>query len=137
MRFEKPDAEARAALWRKVFPSSCQMADDVDFDKIGELYEISGGNIRNAAVRAAFLAASASNDEGGEGKPIDQATILLAAEKEAREMGLLTRSHLQKTQFIYHEDEPADPASDTASDIAEMKKKSARLVPITRPRRPR
>ena len=58
MRFEKPDAQARAALWKKVFPPDCVIANDLDADRLGELYELSGGSIRNAAVRAAFLAAA-------------------------------------------------------------------------------
>src|SRR5678809_200159 len=65
MRFEKPDADARAALWGKVFPSSCQLAHDFDAAALGALFEMSGGNIRNAAVRAAFFAAAA-------GRPVDQ-----------------------------------------------------------------
>src|SRR5207237_8471497 len=83
--FEKPDAEARAALWRKVFPASCQLADDFDADVIGRSFEMSGGSIRNAAVRAAFFAAAG-------GKPVDQEACLRAAEREAREMGFLTHS---------------------------------------------
>src|SRR6185369_17259147 len=46
MRFEKPDAEARTALWRKVFPEQCALAEDIDFERVGALFEFSGGNIR-------------------------------------------------------------------------------------------
>ena len=87
LRFEKPDGEARTALWRKMFPGNAQLARDIDFKRLGEAYEMSGGNIRNAAVRAAFLAA-----EGG--RPIDMKMCMTAAERESREMGLLTRSIL-------------------------------------------
>ena len=31
IRFEKPDADARGALWEKMFPPTAQLADDVDF----------------------------------------------------------------------------------------------------------
>jgi hypothetical protein len=85
MRFEKPDAEARAALWRKVFPSGAALAGDFDPDVLGRMYEMSGGSIRNAAVRAAFFAAAA-------GGAIDQAICVRAGEREAREMGILTHA---------------------------------------------
>src|SRR5262249_54241500 len=55
VRFEKPDAAARAELWRRMFPRTCAVAADVDAAQLGRLYEISGGSIRNAALRAAFL----------------------------------------------------------------------------------
>ena len=82
VRFEKPDAEARTALWEKMFPASAEVASDVNFAEIGKQYEVTGGNIRNAAIRAAFLATA-------EGHAIDQNTIIRATVREAREMGVL------------------------------------------------
>ncbi|HEY7957239.1 MAG TPA: AAA family ATPase, partial [Polyangia bacterium] len=82
IRFEKPDASARAALWEKMFPASAEVANDVDFAELGRRFEISGGNIRNAAIRSAFLAAS-------EGHAIDMETLVKATFREAREMGVL------------------------------------------------
>ncbi len=124
MHFEKPDAEARAALWRKVFPSSAALAADVDPARLGELFEMSGGNIRNAAVRAAFLAAA-------EDKPIDMATILLAAERESREMGLLTRSAAPP---------PAEPGAAPDAEAEpepepEKKPRRSHIIPVSHPRR--
>jgi SpoVK/Ycf46/Vps4 family AAA+-type ATPase len=127
MRFEKPDAEARAALWEKIFPPACTLADDVDFAELGARYEMSGGNIRGAALRAAFLAAEA-------GTPISMALCHRAAEREAREMGLLIRSQYGAAtapaddQAAHDGDEP--PESPPASP-----RPSPRLVPVTRPRR--
>jgi len=86
-RFEKPDAEARAALWSKMFPSHCELTPDFDPVQLGVLFEMSGANIRNAAVRAAFLAASS-------GTPVTQALCVLAAERECSELGLLVRSRV-------------------------------------------
>src|SRR5207237_6386358 len=63
LRFEKPDAAARAALWQKMIPRSAPLSPDVDFDRLGARFDMAGGNIPNAAVRAAFLAAA---DEEGE-----------------------------------------------------------------------
>lgn len=58
LHFEKPDARARTALWRKSFPPNCPLSEDVDLELLGRSYEFTGGNIRNAALRAAFLVAS-------------------------------------------------------------------------------
>jgi SpoVK/Ycf46/Vps4 family AAA+-type ATPase len=82
IRFEKPDADARAALWQKMIPESAEVGDDVDFAELGLKYEVSGGNIRNAAIRAAFLATA-------EGHKIDMDTLVRATLREAREMGVL------------------------------------------------
>jgi SpoVK/Ycf46/Vps4 family AAA+-type ATPase len=55
--FDAPDADARVELWRRHLPAAEHLAGDVDLDDIAERWEFSGGNIRNAAIRAAFLAA--------------------------------------------------------------------------------
>ena len=60
LRFELPEAEERAALWQAMLPAAAPVDDDVDFETLGRKYVMSGGYIRNAALRAAFLAA----DEG-------------------------------------------------------------------------
>jgi SpoVK/Ycf46/Vps4 family AAA+-type ATPase len=117
IRFEKPDAEARASLWAKVFPASCHLADDVSFARLGQAFEMSGGNIRNAALRAAFLAAS-------EEHPVDMAACMTAAERECREMGNLVHS---ATATPSPDEEPRPP-SDPHGHVP-------RLVPITHPRR--
>jgi SpoVK/Ycf46/Vps4 family AAA+-type ATPase len=126
LRFEKPDAEARTNLWQKVFPKTCELAGDFDADKLGELYQLSGGNIRNAAVRAAFLAAEA-------GTLVDMACCMLAAEREAREMGLLTHEYIKEREEAADEPE-ADADEDAAQGDA---RKAVPLVPITHPRKNR
>jgi SpoVK/Ycf46/Vps4 family AAA+-type ATPase len=85
VRFEKPTAEERGLLWSKMFPPGAQLADDVDAELLGRLYDLSGGSIRNAAVRAAFLAADQE-------RPIDLRACLEGAEQECLEMGHLVRS---------------------------------------------
>jgi hypothetical protein len=117
VRFEKPDADARAALWSKVFPHTCQLAEDVSPQRLGEMFEMSGGNIRNAAVRAAFLAAA-------ESKALDMAACITAAERECREMGLLVRTEASGG-LLDDSPEPQPP----------IPPPPPKLVPITRPRR--
>jgi hypothetical protein len=48
----------REALWRAHLPPQVPSAGDIDFAALAEGYPLSGGNIRNIAVRAAFLSAA-------------------------------------------------------------------------------
>jgi SpoVK/Ycf46/Vps4 family AAA+-type ATPase len=80
VRFEAPDDQMRARLWQKLLPAEAEQTGDIDLAALGRRFEMSGGHIRNAALRAAFLAA-------GEGRAIDQAALVAAAEREVEEMG--------------------------------------------------
>ena len=53
--FPFPDAAQREAIWGKVFPSSTP-TDGLNLKKLSQL-NVAGGNIRNIALNAAFLAA--------------------------------------------------------------------------------
>jgi hypothetical protein len=57
VQFPFPDAVQRAEIWRRCFPTQTP-TKDLDFDKLGKL-SIAGGNIRNIALNAAFIAADA------------------------------------------------------------------------------
>jgi ATP-dependent 26S proteasome regulatory subunit len=135
MRFEKPDGEARASLWAKMFPAQARLGDDIDFKEIGNRFELSGGSIRNAVIRSAFLAVE-------EGTPIHQRHILTAAAREAREMGAL----VNEARPAPPEGEEASPAAGPAGEPPddepppdkrppESTGRRARVVPITHPRR--
>jgi AAA+ superfamily predicted ATPase len=54
--FEIPDGEQREALWRRHIPPG--HAEDVDVDALSEKFELSGGAIRNAVIRACYRAAA-------------------------------------------------------------------------------
>jgi len=56
--FDLPDVAARERLWRHHLPSTAPVASSVDCARLAALYELPGALIRNAAVAAAFLAAS-------------------------------------------------------------------------------
>jgi ATPase family associated with various cellular activities (AAA) len=58
VRFPFPDREQRAAIWQRVFPPGAPL-DSVDPLKLARLH-VTGGNIRNIALNAAFLAADAA-----------------------------------------------------------------------------
>ena len=60
VEFPKPDAMARTLLWRKYLPPKAPVAREVDLDAIGAAIDLTPGQIRNAALHAAFLAAGES-----------------------------------------------------------------------------
>jgi SpoVK/Ycf46/Vps4 family AAA+-type ATPase len=73
VEFPFPDALQRRELWSKVFPPAAAV-DGLDFATLSRL-EITGGNVRNIAVNAAFLAA-------GEGRSIAMEHVMRAARRE-------------------------------------------------------
>ena len=82
--FPFPEPEYREELWRKLLPDEAPREDDIAYDWLAEKYELAGGNIRNAILRAAFWAAAKA-------RPITTEDLELAAEKEAREIGKLVQ----------------------------------------------
>jgi SpoVK/Ycf46/Vps4 family AAA+-type ATPase len=57
--FEMPGVVEREQIWRvQVHPTLTPIGDDVDFRALAERYEASGGDIRNAVLKAAMAAAS-------------------------------------------------------------------------------
>jgi len=58
VQFPFPDANQRAEIWRRIFPTGTP-TEGLDSTKLGRL-NVAGGNIRNIALNAAFLAADAN-----------------------------------------------------------------------------
>jgi SpoVK/Ycf46/Vps4 family AAA+-type ATPase len=57
--FEPPGATERARIWKvQLHPSRTPLAPDVDFDALAQQYEVSGGDIQNAVLKAALAAAA-------------------------------------------------------------------------------
>ena len=73
VNFPFPDAPQRAQIWRRIFPAATPI-DGVDMTRLARL-NVTGGNIRNIALNAAFLAADA-------GEPVRMAHLLRAAQIE-------------------------------------------------------
>ncbi len=73
VNFPVPDAAQRAEIWRRVFPAKTP-TEGLDIGKLARL-NVAGGNIRNIALNAAFLAAHA-------GEPVRMAHVLSAARTE-------------------------------------------------------
>ena len=58
VEFPLPDETHREALWRGMFPPQVPLGEDVDFRFLARQFPLSGGDIRNVALDAAFLAAA-------------------------------------------------------------------------------
>jgi len=57
--FEMPGESEREKIWRvQLHPSRTPVAADVDFQALARRYEVSGGDIRNAVLKAALAAAA-------------------------------------------------------------------------------
>lgn len=57
--FEMPGVEERERIWElQVHPKKTPLAPDVDFRRLAERYVVSGGNIKNAVIKAAAAAAA-------------------------------------------------------------------------------
>jgi hypothetical protein len=73
VQFPFPDAPQRAAIWRRIFPPGTP-TEGLDVGRLARL-NVPGGNIRNIALSAAFLAADA-------GEPVRMLHLLRAAQME-------------------------------------------------------
>ncbi|MEH1806298.1 ATP-binding protein [Nostoc sp.] len=62
VQFPFPDAKQRAEIWQRVFPSQTP-TEGLDFTKLAQL-STTGGNIRNIALNAAFIAAISGESLG-------------------------------------------------------------------------
>ena len=85
LTFPFPDEEARERLWRVHLPDQLPLAGVLDLADLARRYKMSGGYIRNAALRAAFLAAE-------EQVPLSQDHLERAVRAEFREGGKLAES---------------------------------------------
>jgi SpoVK/Ycf46/Vps4 family AAA+-type ATPase len=57
--FELPGETERARIWQvQLHPSRTPLAPDVDFEALARRYEVSGGDIQNAVLKAALAAAA-------------------------------------------------------------------------------
>lgn len=54
--FEMPDQLLRKQIWQRMFPKEAPISNDIDWDLLSQ-FEITGGYIKNAVLRAARLAA--------------------------------------------------------------------------------
>jgi SpoVK/Ycf46/Vps4 family AAA+-type ATPase len=79
IRFPEPEAEERERLWRQLLPPAAGVGE-LDFGALAERFEMTGGYIKNAVVRAAVIAARA-------GRGLSAEDLWSGAHHEYAEMG--------------------------------------------------
>ncbi|MCP2730772.1 AAA family ATPase, partial [Limnofasciculus baicalensis] len=79
IEFHFPNQKQRRLIWQQIWPDTVSISD-LDLDFLAHHFEISGANIRNIALAAAYLAA----DDGGVIKMIH---LIRAIRREYQKMG--------------------------------------------------
>lgn len=80
LEFPNPSESLRKIIWQKKLAASVPKADDIDFIALAKQFEISGGDIKNAALQAAFMAAENKT-------PVCMEYILGALKREYLKLG--------------------------------------------------
>ncbi|WP_017718382.1 ATP-binding protein [Kamptonema formosum] len=80
VEFPFPKEKDRRRIWEKIWPDATPRSPDIDLDFLSRRFEISGANIRNIALAAAFLAA----EDGGS---VSMNHLLRAVRREYQKMG--------------------------------------------------
>jgi SpoVK/Ycf46/Vps4 family AAA+-type ATPase len=94
MEFPSPNEDQRLKMWQKVFPPNAPICSDVDLPFMARQFRISGGNIRNIALAAAFLAASNKTE-------IRMKHLILAMKREYQKIGKMC-TEIEFLQFYEH-----------------------------------
>ncbi|MBE0480410.1 MAG: ATP-binding protein, partial [Dehalococcoidia bacterium] len=82
IEFPLPEEADRHRIWQRVFPREAPLSEDTDLKFMARQFKITGGNIKNIAIAAAFLAA----ENGGR---IGNDHIIRAAKREYQKIGRL------------------------------------------------
>ncbi len=69
---------------RQVYPESIEVAGEVDDEYLAKQFELSGSNIKNAAMFAAFLALDG-------GRPVSMADVAAGIKNEYAKIGKILR----------------------------------------------
>ncbi|HEX4214919.1 MAG TPA: ATP-binding protein [Candidatus Dormibacteraeota bacterium] len=78
--FPDPEEEDRLRLWERCLGTEAPRSEDVDLAFFARAFRLSGGNIRNIVLTAAYAAAQ---DDG----PIGMTHLVLATQREYRKLG--------------------------------------------------
>lgn len=101
VEFPFPDRSSRRLLWESAVPSRLPLGKDVDFDFLAEYLEMSGSQIKNSLLGAAFLTA----DKGQ--KQVGMHQILEAAERELYKSGRKIPAQIVKEYSIFESETEA------------------------------
>jgi ATP-dependent 26S proteasome regulatory subunit len=87
VEFPFPNATHRKLIWQTHFPGEAPVGADVDYEWLAQQFQITGGNIKNIVLNAAFFAAA-------DGGVIGMAHVLRGARREFEKIGKLWNDKL-------------------------------------------
>ena len=87
VEFPFPDEVYRKKIWEVIFPDQTPISDGLNYEVLAREIKLTGGNIKNIAVSAAFYAAS-------EKKEIEMPHVIKAAKREHQKIGRTWSSSL-------------------------------------------
>ncbi len=91
VEFPLPEEENRRRIWQGIWPQATPLAPEVDLHFMARQFKLTGGNIRNIALAASFLAAE-------NGQLVDMKHLLQATKREFQKMGrLVSEEEFRKT----------------------------------------
>ncbi|MEP6508445.1 MAG: ATP-binding protein, partial [Gemmatimonadales bacterium] len=91
VRFEMPGVEEREKIWTvQIHPTKTPLASDVNFRELAERYEVSGGDIKNAVLKAATMAAALPGLDSA--KRIHQSELERAMDEVVDSRGVMQQS---------------------------------------------
>lgn len=100
-----PEEEDRFEIWRKVFPRDVPLDPGVDLRFLARQFKVAGGNIKNMALAAAFLAAG---DNPPPAVPVvEMQHLIRATRREFQKMGkLCTQTDFGPYFYLINETDP-------------------------------
>jgi ATPase family associated with various cellular activities (AAA) len=78
-----PEEHHRRLLWERNLPDAVPKTDDIDLGFLARRFKLSGGDIRNICVAAAYLAAAGD-------RAVSMGDLIRATEREYQKLGRLT-----------------------------------------------
>jgi hypothetical protein len=101
----------REKIWRvQIHPSRTPLADDVNFRSLAERYAVSGGDIRNAVLKAALAAAAEPGPDSA--KRIHQRHL------EAGITDVVAAERVMRQSLFAGEERPASPRNLLSGPVA-------------------
>lgn len=80
IHFPFPDEADRRRIWAGIWPKAAPLSEEVDLDFFARQFKLSGGNIKNVALAAAFLASA-------DGGLVTMAHLFHATRREYQKLG--------------------------------------------------
>jgi SpoVK/Ycf46/Vps4 family AAA+-type ATPase len=85
--FPFPDEALRERIWRRHLPVNAPMDLNIDYGFLARQFKLTGGDIKNAVMTAAFLAAS--QEKSGQERKIGMPEMIRAVRMELQKQGKL------------------------------------------------